>query len=311
MTFQQLRYVIAIEKYASFSEAAKNLFVSQPSISAAVRSLERELGITIFNRTNTQITLTTDGQELLGFAYQAIDKADALSEYFVNRDKIPKTSFSVSSQHYGFANDLLTCLIPDIPAGQYKLRVKQTTTSMVIEDVAKHRSEIGIIYISEYSEKYFCKVLRENNLSFTPLITSKPHAFMHSSHPLSGYSCVTKEDLLPYPCIIFDQNDNIPIYYAEEIHIPDHNPSKIILVSDMFSNIRFMENSQAYNIGTGLLYSMDKTSDYYKNFIAVPIKEKSLITLGFINVKNIKHSPLGEKFIALLQDYAKMHEPSE
>lgn len=305
MTLQQLRYIIAIEKYASFNKAAKSLYISQPSISATVRDLEEELGIAIFRRTKKGITLTPDGQELLKYAYQMIEQEDAIKRYFINKREEPVTFFSVSSQHYVFVADLFEQILSMVSTNKYCLRLKETTTSMVIEDVAKQHSEIGLIYISEYSERVINKILKDNNLTFTPLVSAVPHAFMHRNHPLSTHEYVTKEELDPYPCVIFDQNNDMHLHFSEEIIIPDHNPSKTLYVSDQSTDLKFQEKCNAYNIGSGLINKKDKKSIFNKNFTTVPIIDETLVTVGWISLNNTKFSYLGEKFITLLQEFAK------
>ena len=294
MTLQQLRYIIAVEKHASFNKAAKSLFISQPSISALVKDLEDELGIVIFRRTKKGITLTTDGQELLKYAYQMVDQEDSIKEHFFKEKEEPTTSFSVSSQHYSFVIDLFTQLVQSSLTNQCSLRLKETTTSMVIEDVAKQRSEIGIIFISQYSEKQIKKILKENNLTFTPLISTIPHIFIHQSHPLSTRKYVAKEDLTPFPCIIYDQNNDAPIYFSEEITIPDHNPSKILYVSDLFTSIRLMEKCDAYNIGTGLLPA-GKWNMYSQSYTAIPIQDQAPMTVGRISFEQCGIQSVGGK----------------
>lgn len=305
MTLQQLRYIIAIEKNASFNKAAKSLYISQPSISTAVRDLEEELGVAIFKRTKKGITLTTDGQELLKYAYQMIDQEDALKRHFLNKREDSATFFSVSSLHFVFVVDLFAQLIPNISTNRYSLRLKETTTSMVIEDVARQRSEIGIIYTSEFSRGPINKILKENNLTFTPLVSALPHAFMHRNHPLSTHDYVTMEDLAPYPCVIFDQNNDMPLFFSEEIFMSNHNPPKILYVSDQSTDLKMQEKCNAYNIGSGLINAKDKRNFFNKNFTAVPILDKTLVTVGWISLSNAKFTTLGERFITLLQDYVK------
>ena len=70
MTLQQLKYVLAIADKGSINEAAKSLFISQPSLSNSIKELEQELQITIFVRTNRGMTLTNDGYEFIGYARQ-------------------------------------------------------------------------------------------------------------------------------------------------------------------------------------------------------------------------------------------------
>ena len=78
MTLQQLRYVTTIANIGSISEAAKRLFVSQPSLTKAIKELEKEMGITIFDRTNKGITVSKEGERFLWSARQVLEQATLL-----------------------------------------------------------------------------------------------------------------------------------------------------------------------------------------------------------------------------------------
>ena len=60
MTIQQLKYVIAISESGSYNKAAEILYISQPSLTNSIRDLEREIGVTVFNRGGRVTTLTKD-----------------------------------------------------------------------------------------------------------------------------------------------------------------------------------------------------------------------------------------------------------
>lgn len=299
MTLQQLRYVIAIQEEGSFSRAAKALFVSQPSVSALVKDLEDELAISIFSRGPKGIVLTQEGKELLRYAYQMIDQEGYIKEHFRRQKKRPPIRFSVSSQHYSFVVELFTKLENSLDAAEYVLRLKETLTSTVISDVARQRSEIGIIFRSEATEQNIERILRENKLAFTPLVATTPHIFVRRKHPLAGKKTVSVEDLRPYPCIVYDQNDDIPLYYSEEISLADYKPPKTIYVSDMFSCVFMMENCDAYNIGTGLFPEHRASTAY----TAIPLCDRTPIIVGWIGLANTALSPLGRQFIDMLASY--------
>ena len=299
MTLQQLKYVIAIEQCGSFNKAAKSLYVSQPSVSALVKDLEEELGISIFERGTKGISLTEEGKELLRQAYRMIDQENSIKEYFRGQRARPTVSFSVSSQHYSFVVELFAALGNSTGSERYALRLKQTTTSIVISDVAKQRSEIGIIFRGASNAKNIDRLLKESNLSFAPLVSTTPHAFVRREHPLSGRKTVDVRDLAPYPCIVYDQNEDIPQYYSEEIAIPESEPAKVLFVSDMFSCVFMMEKCDAYNIGTGLFPEHGAAAAY----IAIPIRGQMPMQVGWIGLTNAALSPLAERFLGMLRAF--------
>ena len=102
MTLQQLRYVTAIAETGTLSEAARRFYIAQPSLTASLRELEEELGLTIFRRTNRGAVLTPEGEEFLGYARQVLAQMDLMEEKYLGAAPV-KHQFCVSTQHYSFA----------------------------------------------------------------------------------------------------------------------------------------------------------------------------------------------------------------
>ena len=144
MTLQQLKYVTAIADCGSMNEAAKTLFVSQPSLSGAVKELEEEAGIEIFKRTNKGVLPTPEGEEFLGYARQLLNQYELLEDRFIRRTRVKK-KFSVSMQHYSFAVKAFVELVKQSGMDEYEFAVYETKTGEVISNVRNFRSEIGVL----------------------------------------------------------------------------------------------------------------------------------------------------------------------
>ena len=112
MTLAQLRYVITVSQVGTLSEAAKRLYISQPSLTNAIKELEKELGITIFIRTNKGVILSRQGEEFLGYARQVIEQTNLIEEKYLQDHNI-KHEFCISTQHYSFAVEAFVSLIKE------------------------------------------------------------------------------------------------------------------------------------------------------------------------------------------------------
>ena len=187
MTLQQLKYVIEVARCRSISKAAQNLFISQPSLSNALKELEKEMGITIFSRTNRGILITTEGSEFLGYARQVVEQAELLENRYTQTQS-KQQHFSVSAQHYAFAVSAFVRLLKEYDRDEYEFTLRETKTYEIIDDVQNLRSEIGILYVNEFNKKVIYKFLREGNLKFHELFEAKPHIFISSTNPLASRS---------------------------------------------------------------------------------------------------------------------------
>ena len=163
MTLQQLKYAITVAETGTITEAANKLYISQPSLTNAIHELEKEMNIIIFNRTNKGISISKEGEDFLGYARQMLEQATILEDKYKG-DNGGKKKFCVSTQHYSFAVNAFVDLIKKIGQDEYDFSLRETQTYEIIEDVAKMRSEIGILFLNDFNEKVITKILKSYDL---------------------------------------------------------------------------------------------------------------------------------------------------
>ncbi len=292
MTLQQLKYVSMVERCGSFSKAAQKLYVSQPSISNLVNALEEELGITIFTRSSTGIAITNEGRELLKLSNRLLRDADYIGEYFHSDAEREKPSFFVSSQHYDFVVSAFETFVGTLEADRYTLGLNQTQTTAVIEDVRKQYSDLGVIFLSDANRRHMMKVLEDNNLEFHAVTQAVPHAFLSVTHPLAGRERVMPEELMNYPCIVYEQNADSPGFFSEEMMLPNFYPRKVVYISDLYVSTALMRSCLAYDIGTGVI-----SSRLAREVACVPIDTGDRVDIGWIGIRGKALRPIERAFL--------------
>ena len=230
MTLQQLKYVVEVAERGSITEAAKALFIAQPSLSAAVRELEEEAGITIFLRNSRGILLTQEGAEFLGYARQVVQQAALIEDKYIAHSA-SRQRFSVSTQHYSFTSSAFVELVRAQGGQSYEFVLREGKTYDTIMDVRHLRSEMGVIYLCSFNEAVIRKTLRESNLVFSELFSARPHIFIGRNNPLAGRKSVNMKDLESLPCLTYEQGDQNSFYFSEEI-LSTLNHEKSIKVTD-------------------------------------------------------------------------------
>ena len=238
MTLNQLKYVIEISKQNSINEAAKSLFISQPSLTAALKSLEQEVGFDIFIRTNSGITLTVKGEEFLGYAKSVVEQYDILDAKYISKSNVKRT-FQVSMQHYTFALNAFISVVKQYGMDEYEFEVHETRTYDVIDNVKSQKSEIGVLYMNDYNRTVLEKILRDAGLKFTPLFDCSIYAYMSKSNPLAKKKQVTMKDLDEYPCLAFSQGEHNSFYFAEEV-LSTYEYKRLIRVIDTATILTMM-----------------------------------------------------------------------
>lgn len=302
MTIQQLKYVIAISEAGSYNKAAEILYISQPSLTNSIRELEREIGITVFNRSGRGATLTNDGMEFIQYARQVIGQYDRLLEKYGKGGTLKK-KFGISTQHYSFAVKSFVEMVKQFDTEEYEFAIRETRTREVIDDVASGNSEIGILYLSDFNRKAIGKLLRTNNLAFHHLIDCNSYVYLWKGHPLAGRSAIRFSDLADYPCLSFEQGAAGSFYFAEEILSTSEYP-RTIKANDRATVLNLMIGLNGYTLCSGIICEELNGSDY----IAIPFEPDddtsgSRMEIGYIVRKNMILSRMAELYIEELDLY--------
>ncbi len=300
MTLQQIRYVITVSEAGSLNKAAEILYVAQPSLSASVHDLEKELGFSIFYRSGKGMILTNDGLEFLGYARQLYDQYEVLQEkYFGMAER--KKKFGISTQHYSFAVKSFVELVKQYDTQAYEFAIRETKTKEVIEDVRTARSEIGVLYVSNFNRKALTNLLHDADLSFYKLIDCDAYVYVWKGHPLAGEKKINLEMLAPYPCLSFEQGSEGSFYYAEEIYSTAEYP-RTIKANDRATMLNLMVGLNGYTLCSGIICEELNGSD----FTAVPFEgdgSEGKMEIGYIVKKNMILSEIASRYVEELKRY--------
>ena len=297
MTIQQLKYMIMIAEKGSITEAAKELYISQPSLSGAIKDVEKEVKITIFNRCRAGVALTTEGMEFLGYARQVVQQMELLESKYINN--LPeKQRFCVSSQHYTFGANAFVELVQQFGQERYEFILNETQTHQVIKDVRNRFSDLGILYLSKNNENVLMKIFEENNLSFYEIFSATPHVFLRREHPLAKKEKIKLEDLKPYPRLSFVQGTYESSNFAEEL-FSNETAEKSIKISDRAAIVNFMIGLDGYTISSGIFPKYL----HGDSIISIPLAEDEIMHIGYILNKDKELSELGKIYIEALKQY--------
>jgi len=297
MTISQLTYVITVAESASMNEAAKKLFISQPSLSMSIRELEEEIGIEIFRRSNRGIALTPQGEEFIGYARAVVEQYELVERKYISGEKLKK-HFSVSSQHYAFAVDAFAKMVQQFGMYEYEFAFYETRTFDVIQDVKNFKSEIGILYLNDFNRKVLTKLFDESGLEFHPISDCEAYVYMHKSHPLAYKKELSIEELADYPCVSFEQGNNNSFYFAEEM-MSTYEYKQLIKICDRATGLNLMVGLKAYTICSGILCEELNGSDY----CAVKLKSDEKMTVGYIVRSDLSVSELGKKYLQEIHNF--------
>ena len=297
MTLTQLRYVIAIANAGSMNEAARNLFISQPSLSSTVKDLEEEIGVELFRRSNRGIFVTPEGEEFLGYARQVVEQYELMESKYISK-KPSKKKFSVSTQHYTFAVDAFVELVKQFGMDEYEFAIHETKTYSVIENAKNFKSEIGILYLNDFNSKILTKLFHEFNLEFHELLKCSIYVYMWKGHPLADREEIELSELLEYPCLSFEQGEYNSFYFAEEV-LSTYEYKRLIKADDRATFLNLMVGLNGYTLCSGIICEKLNGSEY----CAVRLKSDEVMTIGYLARKGAPISSLGKKYLEEISKY--------
>ena len=300
MTFHQLTYVVEISKCGSINKAAHKLHLSQSGISSAVRELEEELGIQFFRRSNRGVEFTPEGKEFLSYAVSLLEQKQRIEGlYGQNRNAAAPERFSVSTQRYPFTEDAFLRMLQATQESRFRFSLKETGMDAVIDDVYDHRSDIGVIFLTELTEKMIRRLLDARELVFHEIASVDPCIYVRKDHPLAGRESVSEEDVEGYPYVSFEHAQGVAADFSEEYpEMSLRRPDRWIHVNNRATMMNVLAGTDAYTTGSGLLV---------ENFISqavvtVPLVGKSPVHIGWIVPRGARLSHRAEQFIRLLED---------
>ena len=292
MTLTQMNYIITISETGSLNKAAEALYISQPSLTNAVKELEKELGIIIFNRSGRGVTLTNDGTEFLMYARQIYGQYESVVEKYSEGGSYKK-KFGVSTQHYSFAVKAFVDMVQKFDVSEYEFAIRETKTADVISDVSAMKSEVGVLYLSDFNRKALLKLLHSANLEFHHLIDCQAYVYLWKNHPLANEKSISYSQLAKYPCLSFEQGDKSSFYLSEEI-LSTNEYSRTVKASDRATMLNLMVGLNGYD------------------YLAIPFEgdeqnQNSDMEIGYITRKNSILSKVGNLYVSSLKKYLEQN----
>ena len=282
MTLAQLRYAITVAGASSMNEAARKLFISQPSLSAAIKELEEEVGVELFKRTNRGISVTLEGEEFIGYARQVVEQYNLIESKYILKENTKK-KFGVSMQHYTFAVKAFVEMVKQFGMDEYEFEIHETKTYDVIENVKNCKSEIGILYLNDFNKKVLTKLFHESAVEFHELLKCHIYVYLWKGHPLASKEEISLEELEEYPCLSFDQGNNNSFYFAEEV-LSTYDYKRLIKANDRATFLNLMIGLNGYTLCSGIMCEELNGSDY----CAIKLKSDEIMTIGYIARKGVQ-----------------------
>lgn len=295
MTLQQIRYIEMVATTGSISKAADVLYAAQSSVSAAVKEVEKEYSIEIFERTPKGVELTHRGREFLAdiqYISNYHRHVDSKYKKALDREKI----FSVSTLHHVCGDGAFFELMRSSSQKSYHLGYLEGNTIFVLDNVASRKSDVGIVFFTESAKSVFMQDILKRGIAFHHISYDYMHVYVHRSHPLADSSTLTFSQITSYPFITYDNQEPEAGKYTISFRQWDKN-FQLLHVSDRATTYSVLRMGQAYATGSGYL----SADEYYHDIVSIPVIDLEKIEIGWLVKDRTALSEMTIEYIDLLK----------
>lgn len=205
MTLEQLIYFSESNKYHSFTKAADVLYVSQSTISMSIANLEKELGLKLFTRSKSGLSLTVHGEAVLAHTHKILAEVNHIEAYVSMHNAYLTDTIKVACAPL-FAESIMPYVIAQLAKHSPNLQIKlyENDNLSIIQALFQRKVHFGIIGYREMQSQKICSLLHEKNLTESIIFTSQLCCYLKSSHPLSEKEEICLQDLLAYQVIVHE-----------------------------------------------------------------------------------------------------------
>jgi DNA-binding transcriptional LysR family regulator len=228
MTLHQIQYAATAGQCGSLNGAARQLFVSQSAISLAIKELESELGVALFQRSRVGLTPTPEGEAFLRKAREVLGAVAELSRA-ARPTPAAVTRLRVASAQSGAAPVALSGLLAQLESVStpFHIHYKMDTTAAVIDAVEEGRADAGFVYATAYQWRVWPGILAQRGLGARALWQGPLYFILSEADPLAARAGLAFSDLDAYTFIFsgddgLDRFSNLFDYSAEGFNLLAH-----------------------------------------------------------------------------------------
>ncbi len=305
MNLQHMQYIVEIQKWGSINLAAQKLYISQPYLSNVVKEIEKEMQVTIFERTKQGVKLTARGQECIIQMKNILAQVDVLNDICRGNEDSMRY-FTLSMTRCTHVEEAFISLCDEYSACDrgHKIRffLDEGNTEQVIDDVYRNRADIGVIVFNHLQKDSILKSIRNKQMKYVSLVTSKPHLTMPKDHPAIKKDGSIDLEMLKKSAFVryIDGFEN----YMHQIKINgetlDLNTlDKTIYVHGRASLMHLISHDKFFTIGFN---SFEMQESFY-GVISVPLPETPVIVeFGYILPKDTVTGKITTRFLKHLNE---------
>ena len=297
--------IVEIERTGSMNKAAKNLFISQSTLSRKVKEIEEKMNVIIFHRSPRGVVPTCEGKELLTKIHSLLEQYDDIESTFISHSTTKTITLKIATQRYSKVVSAFflfyDAFCRKAETEYINIALYEDTTENIISLIDDYIYNIGIVHLTRDNEEYWFDLMRKRGITWNLVEESGAHVQIDRSHPLASQSSIRTNELFPYPHVTFADEDITSINYCSNIHqYNDNIIKKRIVVQDRGTLQQIIAHTDAYYIGTDLSSAVGAIP---ANTVFIPLEDIDIkIRTYWIYLKTHKQNIYEESFMKFLID---------
>lgn len=251
MKYRQLEYFIEVVDCGSISAAAKKLYISQPSLSRIITSLEKEMGKPLLQRSSRGVEPTLMGKQMYYYAQSIKDKLMMLERLKGLDGQRLVSRLRVTVSGFYLEDDMMLRFYRQLDSIDAEINFYETTLEPALEQVSNHESEIAIVVVNDHQMPVFSKIADAKDVHISVLARGPVCLHIHKSHPLAEKKSIQIKEIEKYPHLHlpFDFFSNMNQPMLEFRKNAAGNPRRTITVNNYHIILRMLQHAGAYMIG--------------------------------------------------------------
>ncbi len=247
MNILHMKYAVEVARVGSLNKAAETLLIAQPNISRAIKELEADLGITLFDRSSKGMFLTPEGEVFIGYAKSILKQIEQVEDIYKN-GAVKKQKFSVSVPRACYISEAFAQFSKKLSFEPAEIFYRETNSQRTINNILNHDYKLGIIRYAENYDKYFKAMLEEKGLSYEMVAEFSYGLIVSAKSPLAQLGEITFNDLKAYTEIAHSDPymPSLPLSKAVKDELPDNNDRRIFVSERAGQFDLLSENPEAF-----------------------------------------------------------------
>lgn len=300
MKKEQLQQFLEIVEAGSINKASEKLYITQPSLSRSIKSLEEEIGKQLLERTAHGIKLTSTGKIFYNYAHGIVSQFNMLEKLKDYDNDLVYTQLLVSVDSIFLKDDLIYRFYQSIKSFETEIHLNETTAEEVINNVANGTSEIGIAVINDYQYKVYKKMAEIKDIDLEVLGDGPLYIHVHENSTLAKHNEVSAQELLNhiYIHLPYDFMSNLNrTLSVEGVRLNDLN--KTITMSNYHAMYKMLQNTDSFILGHK--WQIEELKSAHVKTISI---KNNTIIKKFVILKRHKEqmSPAAEIFLNLIKE---------